>query len=412
MDVHRGLRSWLTVLLVVVLVFGMIPAVQADRVSEAKEKLDALQEEKDALDADISDLQSKQAENVEHMEETVDQKNLIDQEIVLLYEQIDNIQEQILAYGTLIADKQDQLDAAQLHLEQLQEQNKTRLRAMEKNGKISYWSVLFQADSFTDLLDRMKMIREIAEADRARLEQVRQAAEAVEDAKDALEAEKDKLLDVQETLLDAEKQLEQKRREADSLLKKLIAKGEEYDLLIEDSEAKQAVLAEKLAKAEDEYDDAKYWQEQQNKPKPPVSSGAQTGNTVEGVTWIVPIVYDWFSSPFGYRIHPISGQWKMHNGVDLSAPEGREIYATRSGYISWTGYEEDGAGNYVQINHGDGYKSIYMHMTHYIVYVGQWVEAGQVIGYCGTTGGSTGPHLHFGISYNGEYVNPVGYINI
>lgn len=102
----------------------------------------------------------------------------------------------------------------------------------------------------------------------------------------------------------------------------------------------------------------------------------------------------------------------MHYGVDLSAPEGTPIYATRSGYISWTGYEEGGAGNYVQINHGDGYKSIYMHMTHYIVEQGQYVEAGQVIGYCGSTGGSTGPHLHFGISYNGEYVNPVGYINI
>ena len=412
MDVHRGLRIWLTVLLVLTLVFGMIPAVQADRVSEAKEKLDALQEEKDTLDADISDLQSQLSDNLEHMEDTVRQKNLIDQEIDLLYEQIANIQEQILAYGTLIADKQDQLDAAQLRLEQLQEQNKTRLRAMEKNGKISYWSVLFQADSFVDFLDRLKMIREIAEADRARLEQVKQAAEAVEDAKDALETEKAELQSTQDALKISQKSLEEKRQEADGLLTSLIARGAEYEQLIEESEAKQEELAEKLAKAEDEYDDAKYWQEQQNKPKPPVNTGASTGNTVGGATWIIPIHYDWFSSPFGERVHPITGQARMHNGVDLAAPEGREVYATRSGYISWTGYEEGGAGNYVQINHGDGYKSIYMHMTHYIVSVGQYVEAGQVIGYCGSTGGSTGPHLHFGISYNGVYVNPVGYINI
>lgn len=412
MDIHKGLRACLAMLLVLVLVFGTVPAAKADKVSDAKEKLDALQEEKDALDADISDLQSQLSDNLEHMEDTVRQKNLIDQEIVLLYEQIENIQEQILAYGTLIADKQDQLDAAQLHLEQLQEQNKIRLRAMEKNGKISYWSVLFQADSFVDFLDRMKMIREIAEADRARLEQVKQAAEAVEEAKASLETEKAQLQTAQDTLRDSQKSLEEKRQAADSLLTSLIAKGKEYELLIEESEAKQEELADKLAKAEDEYDDAKYWQEQQNKPKPPVNSGAQTGNTVEGVTWLIPIHYDWFSSPFGYRWHPLSGEWKMHKGVDLSAPEGREIYATRSGYISWTGYEEGGAGNYVQINHGDGYKSIYMHMTYYIVSMGQYVEAGQVIGYCGSTGGSTGPHLHFGISYNGEYVNPVGYINI
>lgn len=412
MDVHKGLRACLVLFLTLVLVLGMNPAAQADKVSDAKEKLDALQEEKDTLDADISDLQSQLSNNLEHMEDTVRQKNLIDQEIVLLYEQIENMQEQILAYGTLIADKQDQLDAAQLHLAQLQEQNKTRLRAMEKNGKISYWSVLFQADSFTDFLDRMKMVREIAEADRARLEQVKQAAKAVEAAKGALEDEKAQLQTAQDTLRASQKSLEEKRQTADSLLTSLIAKGEEYELLIEESEAKQEALAEKLAKAEDEYEDAKYWKEQQNKPKPPVNSGASTGNTVSGVTWIVPIHYDWFSSPFGERVHPIHGTVRMHNGVDLSAPEGREIYATRSGYISWTGYEEGGAGNYVQINHGDGYKSIYMHMTHYIVSVGQFVEAGQVIGYCGSTGGSTGPHLHFGISYNGVYVNPVGYINI
>jgi len=75
-------------------------------------------------------------------------------------------------------------------------------------------------------------------------------------------------------------------------------------------------------------------------------------------------------------------------------------------------FQAGGAGNYVSLNHGDGYKSIYMHMTHYIVYPGEYVEAGQVIGYMGTTGGSTGVHLHFGISYNGVYVNPADYINI
>ena len=412
MDIHKGLRACLILVLTLALVLGMVPAADADRVSDAKEKLDALQEEKDTLDADISDLQSQLSNNLEHMEDTVRQKNLIDQEIVLLYEKIENIQAQILTYGTLIADKQDQLDAAQLHLEQLQEQNKTRLRAMEKNGKISYWSVLFQADSFVDFLDRMKMVREIAEADRARLEQVKRASKAVETAKFALETEKDELQTAQDALRVSQTDLEEKRQEADSLLTSLVAKGAEYELLIEESEAKQEALAEKLAQAEDEYEDAKYWKEMQNRPKPPVSSGASSGNTVDGVTWIVPIYYDWFSSPFGERVHPIHGTVRMHSGVDLSAPEGREIYATRSGYISWTGYEEGGAGNYVQINHGDGYKSIYMHMTNYIVSVGQWVEAGQVIGYCGSTGGSTGPHLHFGISYNGVYVNPVGYINI
>ena len=416
MDVHRVVRSCLAGLLVVVLLFGTFPTVWADRVTEAKDKLDSLQQQKDDIDGQISGLQSQLSDNLDRMEDIVAQKNLIDQEIVLLYEQIDNINEQILTYGILIADKQDQLDAAQARHAQLQEQNKQRLRVMEKNGKISYWSVLFQASSFVDFLDRLKMVQEIADADRARLEQVKRAAEAVDAAKSALESEKAELQAVQENLQSSQIALESKRQDADSLLTSLVAKGKAYELLIEESELMQEELMEKLAKAEDEYEDAKYWQEQQNKPKPPVVSESDgvggTANTVEGVQWLIPISYTWFSSPFGERIHPISGQLRMHNGVDLSAPEGTPIYATRSGYVSFTGYEAGGAGYYVQLNHGDGYKSIYMHMTHYIVEQGQFVEAGQVIGYCGSTGGSTGPHLHFGISYNGTYVNPVSYINI
>ena len=110
------------------------------------------------------------------------------------------------------------------------------------------------------------------------------------------------------------------------------------------------------------------------------------------------------------RIHPISKVWKMHEGVDFSAAQGTPIYAARSGKVTTASYQAGGAGYYVSINHGDGYSSIYMHMTHYIVKPGDYVNAGQVIGYVGSTGGSTGPHLHFGIAYKGEYKNPMNFI--
>lgn len=404
------IKSLLAGLLVLTMLFAAIPSVKADKVSEAKEKLEALQEEKDVIDEQIAQLQSQLSDNLDQMEDIVQQKNLIDQEIFLLYTQVANISDQITSYATLIADKQEQLDQAQAYLAELQEQNKERVRAMEKNGKVSYWSVLFNANSFADLLDRLHMIAEIAEADRQRLEQTRQAAEAVEQAKEVLEAEKSELAQVQANLQTTQAALELKRHEADALLSQLIAKGQEFEDLLEESEAKQEELADKLAKAEDEYEDAKYQEELRKQQEAGGIGGV--GNTVNGVTWLVPMNYTRFSSPFGYRIHPLSGQWKMHNGVDLAAPTGTEIYATRSGYVSFTGYQKDGAGNYVQINHGDGYKSIYMHMTYYTVSVGQYVKAGQVIGYCGDTGGSTGPHLHFGISYNGTYVNPADYISI
>ena len=110
------------------------------------------------------------------------------------------------------------------------------------------------------------------------------------------------------------------------------------------------------------------------------------------------------------RLHPVLGYYRMHNGVDLACAQGTPIYATRAGTVTRASYQAGGAGNYVSINHLDGFASIYMHMTHYVVSAGQSVSQGQLIGYVGSTGISTGPHLHFGISYAGSYVNPLAYI--
>jgi murein DD-endopeptidase MepM/ murein hydrolase activator NlpD len=116
------------------------------------------------------------------------------------------------------------------------------------------------------------------------------------------------------------------------------------------------------------------------------------------------------TSPFGPRTPPKGGASSYHQGIDLGAPEGTPIYAARTGRVTIASYSNS-AGNYVSINHGDGFSSIYMHMTRYVVSSGQAVSAGQLIGYVGSTGISTGPHLHFGISKNGVYVNPAAYIN-
>ena len=115
------------------------------------------------------------------------------------------------------------------------------------------------------------------------------------------------------------------------------------------------------------------------------------------------------SSPFGNRDAPTAGASTYHQGIVLSAPEGTPIYASRTGVVTTATFGKS-AGYYVSINHGDGYSSVYMHMTRYVVSKGQAVSAGQVIGYVGSTGVSTGPHLHFGIAYNGSYVNPANYI--
>ena len=110
------------------------------------------------------------------------------------------------------------------------------------------------------------------------------------------------------------------------------------------------------------------------------------------------------------RYHPLTGVYKMHYGVDLAAGKGTAIYAAKSGTVTTAAYGEAN-GYYVTINHGDGYSSVYCHMTNYTVSAGDYVAQGDVIGYVGTTGWSTGPHLHFEILYNGSNVNPMNYIS-
>jgi murein DD-endopeptidase MepM/ murein hydrolase activator NlpD len=166
---------------------------------------------------------------------------------------------------------------------------------------------------------------------------------------------------------------------------------------------------EQLAQKETELDEAEYreWLESY---VPPVTQEPAPEIPESDSDWITPVSGYVLSSPFGMRMHPILGYERMHNGIDMACDEGTPIYASRGGVVAVADYQAGGAGNYVQIDHGDGYKSIYMHMTRYIVSPGQYVAPGQIIGYVGNTGLSKGNHLHFGISYNGTYVNPLEYI--
>ena len=408
------------------LIASIVPVARAASSSEIRKQINELKEQKKEIEDQIKEVKDQYKQNENELLDIVDRKNAIDREIGLLHAQIRNINEQLAAFNILIADKQDELDTAEDRFETLSRENKDRIRTMEEEGAVTYWEVLFKANSFSDLLDRLNMVQEIAAADQRRLKELDEAAKEVSSAKAELEEEKASLEIVKEELNIAQAELEEKRVEADEILADLVATGEEYEKMMEDSEDKQAELLKEIAKKESDYKKAKYQEwlatsvPPTTKPKPPSSKPSSSGSsggssntgstTTGGITWKKPISYTMVSSPFGYRYHPISGKWKMHYGIDLAAPTGRPIYATRGGVVSYTGYEAGGAGNWVQINHGDGYRSVYMHMTKYVVSSGQNVSQGQLVGYCGSTGGSTGPHLHFGISYNGTYVNPANYM--
>lgn len=409
--------SLLAGLLAALMIFGIIagslpaPVSAAKSSAQIQQEINQMKEQLKNNKSEVAKLEGQLSANMDKMEDIVANKNLIDQQIFLLHEQVQNLNKQITAYSDLIADKQTELDEATANWKQLSDKYKERIRAMEEDGKLSYWSVLFKANSFSDFLDRLSMIEEIAAADQRRIKELNEAAKVVEETKIGLENEKIALEASRKEMESASAELEKSREEADKLLKQLIATGEEYQKLLDEAERKESETSGTISQLESAYDAAKEREYQEwLASQPPVQNGGSS-NTVDGITWLMPINYTRFSSPFGYRIHPIYGDWRFHYGVDLSAPQGTPIYATRGGRVTYATYDSS-SGYYVSINHLDGFVSKYLHMTHYIVSPGQYVAAGQIIGYCGSTGASTGPHLHFSLYYNGSAVNPAKYINI
>jgi murein DD-endopeptidase MepM/ murein hydrolase activator NlpD len=304
--------------------------------------------------------------------------------------------------------------------------------------------VIFKANSFSDLLDRVSMVKEIAAADQRRLNEMNQVATAVTQAQKELEEEKKALEQTRDDLERSQAELDKKNQESDALLEELVLISEDMNALHAEFEDAESEVLDQIVQKDNEYNekleeekeasrqasiqasieesiqasvqasieasiDASRKEEANQRPSSGSSGGSSSGGSSK--SWGRPCSYSYVSSPFGYRVHPVTGKWTMHKGVDLVAPKGTPIYASRGGTVTGATYGS-AAGYYVRINHGDGFSSIYMHMEYYTVSVGQTVSQGQVIGYVGKSGVASGYHLHFGISYNGAYVNPCAYVNL
>lgn len=376
---------------------------ESDESIKLREEIDKLQAQEQAIYKQLQKLESQLSENTVAITDAVNQKDILDQQITLLYEQINNSNAQISSYTQLIADQQEELEALLVQQEQLQQKHKMRIRAMEERGEMSYWNILFRATSVTDLLDRLNMIQQIAEADKRSLSDLRRTSAVVSAVKEESERSRADLENSRAQLDIAMQDLESKRAEADQILQNLAAKGAEYEALLLKSEEKQDQLLIQLAQKKSTYNRQAYEQWL-------ASNQEGDGPAYYDDQWLSPLATYRLTSVFGMRFHPVLQRNRMHNGIDMAAPADTPIYAARGGLVITAAYQKDGAGNYVQIDHGDGFRTIYMHMTRYIVQVGEYVAPGQVIGYVGSTGLSTGNHLHFGISLDGAYVNPLEYI--
>ena len=404
------------VMLLSLVAYALTLVVGAASSKEILKELEALRAEQSEIKAKSDALEASIQQNQSKTQTLVEQKADLDQQMEITRTTINNLHEQVQQYSLLIAEKQKELEAAQDAEAQLQEQYRTRLRSMEETGSVSYWSILFQASSFSDLLDRVDMIREIAKSDQVILEQLAAATAAVEKERTELEQQRQELEQTEQELNEQQTLQEQQREESNKMILQMQV---EYAALSEDYKAAEAAedeLRETIKQTETAYFNALSKEEAEriaalnkannNKANPNSAGATATGGFLFPLAWSNGV-----TCAYGPRTHPIYGYQSNHTGVDLGSGMNTEIYATKSGTVTASSYGEAN-GYYMTINHGDGYSSLYAHMVSNEVSVGDYVTQGQVIGHVGMSGWTTGAHLHFEILYNGSNVNPMNYISL
>jgi len=392
---HRHLtRSIAAMLLALLMTRSMSLFVCAESSSTIKARIDELKRQEEAISEQKQEARKQREANESEILDMVDKKNQIDRQMILTCDAIETKNELIREYNLLIAEKQNELGDAISERDALNERYRLRIRSMEENGKLSYLSILFRANSFSDLLDRVELINEIASADAKMIDRLQKTAQQIETVRQELAAEKLEMEAAKESLAAEEQELEAQRAEADDLMAELMADHEKFAAVEQEFEqAEEALLAQISA------EQTKYWQA--------VTEEKNAATSTTGFSW--PTAARCVTSPFGFRYDPITGEATTHSGIDIGAGYGAPIYACASGTVSVSTYSSI-FGNYVTINHGNGFTTLYGHMIRYTVSAGDSVSKGEIIGYVGSTGYSTGPHLHLTFYKYGAVVNPLSYL--
>ena len=359
-------------LLVLVLSFGLVLQTQASEIDETQKKLQELEEKKKAAE---------------------EEKNALSAQLTTLMGEMEELNTQIHEKEEELEQKEEELYEAQIKENDQYESMKKRIKYMYENGNVQFVEILCQSKNIGEFLNNAEYITTISEYDREQLIRFREIVEDVKRQEAELEEEYAKLGELQEQLIEkqmnVQTMLSGKENEINSLSGELSTTAQKLEEL-----KKAAEEAERKRKeAESGYD---------SNPGASVIKGNGTfTHPCPGYTRI--------SSTFGPRKAPLPGASTYHKGLDFAAPTGTPIYAAADGTVTTARYSGN-AGNLVIINHGNGLQTYYMHCHKIFVKAGQKVTKGQNIAQVGTTGNSTGPHLHFQVMSGGKAVNPMGYL--
>ena len=419
----KGLALLLTVAFCLTAICTPLPAAP-DSKSELQRQIEELEQENAKIKKQVDQLHERAVDQQEILDRINSQIHNLQKQIDLTNSQMDELDEEIKSLQDSIAQKTKEMD-------QTLELFKKRLRALYMTGgAASDIALLFSADGTAEYLARQELMKNISRNDKALINRLKEDIASIETETEQMEQNKAEIEQTKKALSVKQSELSEKYDQANDIKKEIDSQKGDAEELRRKQEAEEEALNQKLVaiimEEKRKAEEAKKEQEKQEESTS--SSGSSTsgssGNssssssgsssypvlTSTDFLWPVEGFYH-VESPFGMR-------WgRLHKGIDISQSGiyGEPILAAADGKVSWTSNDENGYGYYVMINHGEkdgkNYTTLYAHMSRYIVSMGQSVKRGQIIGYVGSTGRSTGPHCHFEIRVDGTPVNPMNYFS-
>lgn len=379
------------VLAALVLTADLTPAMA--RVTQAD--IDALKGDAASLKDQRKELEAELKSLADDKSTAVQRKNILDQQIANTASQIENVEAQIANYNQLIAQKETELAQAEEEEAAQYALFCKRVRAMEEQGTISYWSVLFKADSLTDLLSRMDFVNEIMEADQRVIDSLKALQTRIEAAKESLEESRAASEAAKSELESKKKELDAQRAEANRVIQQIMAAEDEAEATLEQMNKDADAIQKEIDRLNREL------------AAQLAAEGKPNQSNPGGYIW--PVDSRYITSTVGGRQSPGGIGSTNHRGTDIGrVGYTSPIYAAKAGTVI-VSQSHSSYGQYVVISHGSGNTTLYAHMSTRKVNVGQYVNQGDVIGITGSTGVSTGPHLHFEVVENGRRVNPLSH---
>ena len=319
-----------------------------------------------------------------------DQVNSLEQQINSKQSDIDELEASISEAQAKLETLEEELAAAEEKVNTQNENLNARLRNMYKNGSVGFIDVLMDSGSFSEFLNNLSLVEKVYTSDQDVLEELQKAYDEIDAKKKEIETLQAELSESKATMEEQKSSLEADKASEEKKKSEIAADSAETQRELDKLEADAQALTSSIRNSGSSSSSSKY------------NGGI--------MAWPVPSCHT-VSSGYGGRIHPTTGKYKFHGGLDIPGSYGSAIVAANSGKVIWAGNRGDSYGNYVIIDHGGGVSTLYGHSSKVLVSIGQSVSRGQRIANVGSTGRSTGPHCHFEVRINGSRVNPTPYVN-